>query len=363
MPVPDLQTNPAYDAQAVPDSTDWSNVTAGLNGTGVISGCVVSALASPSMTIQMSAGSVAVSDAIYAIAAASITIASASSSDRRDIITVNTSAIPSATQGTPCGTATWTRTTYPGLPPVKPILAANTALLAEVYVAGGVSSITNADILNSAAITPTVQTIQGLTGDLIFYSPNSTVSITTSGASVGFTATGGGGGGSVNSVFGRTGSVVASVGDYAGFYDANGKAATASVAVLAETLALSGGTMAGNIAMGTNAITGITQETNVVASVAVVAGAVTIAAAANRQNRITVSATTAITMSTTNLADGIMALVVILDGGSTETLSWVNTENSLSSAPLISKGSTTLPTYVLFRANGSTSKWACVGVT
>jgi hypothetical protein len=104
--------------------------------------------------------------------------------------------------------------------------------------------------------------------------------------------------------------------------------------------------------------------TGYVATPTVSAGAVTILAAANRINNITVSATTAITLSTTGAFDGCLSEVRILDGGTGETLSWVNTENSSSGvAPLSSGASTTLPISALFQYNGATSLWRCLGVS
>jgi hypothetical protein len=90
-------------------------------------------------------------------------------------------------------------------------------------------------------------------------------------------------------------------------------------------------------------------------------GATTVPVTA-RINNVVVSATTAITMAVTGAADGQLCMVRITDGGTPETLSWVNTENSTVSAPLVSPGSATLPTTVGFQYNGGTSKWRCIGV-
>lgn len=366
MPIPDLQTNPTNDGQSVSDSTDWANVATGLSGSGILTGCVVSAFATPGMGVQITSGSIAAAGTQYGLTAASLTVQPASTTDRRDIVVAFPSgftANATVVEGTPCGTAGWTRNTFPGLPPVKPALAGGAIYLGEIYVPAGALSIVNGNILPSVTIDQPVQAIQGLSGNITLYSPNSSVTITTSGASVGLTAIGGGGGGSVSSVFGRTGIITAQSSDYSSFYDANGNAATASVAVLASSLQKTGGSVTGPISMQTNAITGITQESNVVNLPSVSAGAVTVLAAANRQSQFTVTATTAITMSTTGFALGLIALVTIFDAGSAETLTWVNTENSTTSVPLISKGSTTSPTYVLFRANATTTKWACLAVS
>ena len=124
-------------------------------------------------------------------------------------------------------------------------------------------------------------------------------------------------------------------------------------------LPLTGGTMSGAIAMGTHAVTGLTQTNYTVATPSVSGGAVTVLAT-SRISNFTVSATTAITMSTSGAVDGMMVMVRILDGGTPETLSWVNTENSTVSVPTTSNGSTTLPLTVGFQYNGSTSLWRCI---
>jgi hypothetical protein len=94
---------------------------------------------------------------------------------------------------------------------------------------------------------------------------------------------------------------------------------------------------------------------------AVTSGSVTVISNA-RVSNVVVSAGTAITMSTSGAVDSEMVIVRITDGGTGQTLSWVNTENSTVSAPLISPGSATLPTTVGFQYNGNTSKWRCLAV-
>ena len=68
-----------------------------------------------------------------------------------------------------------------------------------------------------------------------------------------------------------------------------------------------------------------------------------------------------ITMSTTGAIDGQMTMVRIYDfSAATQTISWVNTENSTVIAPTTSNGSTTLPLTVGFMYNAQTSKWRCI---
>jgi hypothetical protein len=56
-------------------------------------------------------------------------------------------------------------------------------------------------------------------------------------------------------------------------------------------------------------------------------------------------------------------IVQILDASAVaQTITWVNTENSTISAPIISNGSTTLPVTVGFIFNNATSKWRSIAV-
>jgi len=58
-----------------------------------------------------------------------------------------------------------------------------------------------------------------------------------------------------------------------------------------------------------------------------------------------------------------MILVRFYDfSAAVQTLSWVNTENSITAAPVASNGSITLPVTVGFQYNGQTSKWRCIAV-
>lgn len=68
-----------------------------------------------------------------------------------------------------------------------------------------------------------------------------------------------------------------------------------------------------------------------------------------------------ITLTTTSAVDGQWKEIRIYDfSGVAQSITWVNTENSLTSAPTTSNGSTTLPLSVLFQYNNASSKWRCV---
>ncbi len=82
------------------------------------------------------------------------------------------------------------------------------------------------------------------------------------------------------------------------------------------------------------------------------------------QNFINSSAATmAITISTSGAADGQQLIIRVFDFSAvTETIGWVNTENSSLNVPTVSNGSITSPLTVGFMYNGTTSKWRCIAV-
>lgn len=78
----------------------------------------------------------------------------------------------------------------------------------------------------------------------------------------------------------------------------------------------------------------------------------------------TSAATMAITIATANATDGQKLVVRVYDfSAAAQTIGWTNTENSLTSVPATSNGSTTLPLTVGFMFNGATSKWRCLAVS
>lgn len=79
-------------------------------------------------------------------------------------------------------------------------------------------------------------------------------------------------------------------------------------------------------------------------------------------NTVTNNSASGLTITmTTGAVDRQPAIVCILDSSSaTQSITWVNTENSATSAPVVTNGSTTLPLTVGFMYNNATSKWRCV---
>ena len=72
------------------------------------------------------------------------------------------------------------------------------------------------------------------------------------------------------------------------------------------------------------------------------------------------AATLTITITTTSAVDGQQIVVRVLDFSAvSQTITWVNTENSTVTVPAASNGSTTLPVTVGFMFNSRTSLWRC----
>lgn len=76
------------------------------------------------------------------------------------------------------------------------------------------------------------------------------------------------------------------------------------------------------------------------------------------------AATLTITITTAGAVDGQLLILRILDFSAVaQTLAFVNTENSLTSVPTTSNGSTTLPLTVGFQFNSATTKWRALAVS
>lgn len=110
-------------------------------------------------------------------------------------------------------------------------------------------------------------------------------------------------------------------------------------------------------ALNTFSAIGLTQN-----SIAASSNAATVPIT-SRLSKVTNSsaATLTITITTTSAVDGQLLMVRVLDFSAvSQTITWVNTENSTVSVPTTSNGSTTLPLTVGFQYNAATSKWRCL---
>src|SRR5215472_2385866 len=116
--------------QAQPDSIDFSILVAAFGGTGVVTGCAVTAQASPNMTVAVAAGSVAIAGVQSSVTAGNVTLAAADPTNPRfSLIVAASGGALSAVAGTPAAN------------PVFPAIPANSVVLAAVRVPAGAASI------------------------------------------------------------------------------------------------------------------------------------------------------------------------------------------------------------------------------
>lgn len=272
MPIPNLENNPAFDAQAAPDASDWQNVANAIGVTGIVSGCVVSAGVITDMIVQSTAGSVFVNGTIHAVAAASVTIANASASDRRDMIVANASGSVFAVQGTPCGTPLWTRNSFPALPPVKAAIPANCVFLSDIYVASSTTNIQSSNINNNT----TVITLNPAAGVSSFNTRTGAVTFTAADIGSTFTAAGQiptatGSGTGTNLPIGSSGFVLTSNGASVSWQPASGGTASVNSTTIEATF-----TQPGQIYVGTGLHTGALLAAGSVSTVLVSNGAASV---------------------------------------------------------------------------------------
>jgi hypothetical protein len=171
--VPNIESGPTFDAQAITDSTDQAARDGAPAGTGVVSGCGVTPHTGSDMNVAIAAGVVLVAGVSVTVAAVTSTaVGAASTYDRKDIVVVNSSGVVSVVAGTPCATAGWTLSSAPAAPPVKPAIPSSSVLLGEIYVAHATTAIATGNILDKTMLTGGVFSVT---------SPDASVTITGSG--------------------------------------------------------------------------------------------------------------------------------------------------------------------------------------
>jgi len=176
--IPNLEASPTFDAQAIPDSTDLAAQLAAMQQTGVLTGMGVTP--SSLMTVAVAAGTYLVAGVKYTYAGGTIAAGAASASDRKDIVSINTSGTVAVTAGTACGTAGWSHSTaspFTNPPPVKPAIPANSVLLGELYIANTTTTVAAGNIIDKTALvlgTSAVQLTNGVTAPITYKSANYT---------------------------------------------------------------------------------------------------------------------------------------------------------------------------------------------
>lgn len=137
----------AFTSQAAPDKGDFDIIAAGLAGTGVISGCAVTAQGSPDMTLAVAAGTVRVAGVPRAtVTAGNVTITTADATNPRfDLVVVSSTGVKSVTAGAPAAT------------PAFPAIPANSVVLAAVYVPANDTAIGTTQIIDKRVMLTTTQ--------------------------------------------------------------------------------------------------------------------------------------------------------------------------------------------------------------
>src|SRR5574341_297277 len=129
--------------QAEPDSVDFGILEAGIQGDGVISGCAVTAQATPDMTVAVASGSVRIGGTTATVTAGNLTIGAASATNPRfDLIAVDNTGTKSVAAGVAAGN------------PVFPSIPANSVILAAVYVPANDTAINSTQITDKRVFTP-----------------------------------------------------------------------------------------------------------------------------------------------------------------------------------------------------------------
>lgn len=135
--------------QSEPDSVDFTSL--GDRKTGVVSGCVVTAQASPDQTVAVTAGEVIIDGTYYSVSAnLSLSVGSGSSTGPRfDLVVANSSGLAIRT-----GTASAN--------PVFPSLTSGDVVLAAIYRTSGTSStIASSQVIDKRVVTPSNHARQG----------------------------------------------------------------------------------------------------------------------------------------------------------------------------------------------------------
>lgn len=134
--IPNL-ASATYGPQAEPDSGDFVILADGSAGTGVRSGCAVTAQGVPDMTVAVASGTVAVGGTAAAVTAGNLAIGAAHATNPRiDLVVVSSTGTKSVVAGAPAAA------------PVYPAIPASSVVLAAVYVPAAVTAITSTMIVD-----------------------------------------------------------------------------------------------------------------------------------------------------------------------------------------------------------------------
>lgn len=124
------ETDAEDETQAAVDKVDVDILVAGFAGTGVVSGCAVTAQGSPSMVLSVSSGEAAVLNVPFDVIGDDVTVDTADGTNPRfDLVVVDDTGTLAVVEGTPAPAPS---PTEPG--PVFPAIPADSVVLAAVRV-------------------------------------------------------------------------------------------------------------------------------------------------------------------------------------------------------------------------------------
>ena len=149
---------PFNNIQSILFETDIDALVAAYNGTGVESGCAVSAQGTPDMTVAVALGAVWVTSTRATVTAGNVTITAAASNPRIDLVVSNSSGVLSATAGTAAAE------------PVAPDIPASSTLLAMVFVPANATSIQSNYITDKRVVVgfPRIASTETISGTWTF---------------------------------------------------------------------------------------------------------------------------------------------------------------------------------------------------
>ena len=144
----------AFADQAEPDKVDFDILAAGSAGTGVVSGCAVTAHGPADMGVAVAIGVIAVSGTQANVAAGDLVIGAADPANPRfDLIVVSSAGVKSVTAGTAAAN------------PVFPTIPANSVVLAAVYVPALDAAIDSNQIVDKRVLVAVHSRIQDADND------------------------------------------------------------------------------------------------------------------------------------------------------------------------------------------------------
>lgn len=143
----------AFADQAEVDAVDVDILVAGYAGTGVISGCAVTAQAVPDMSVAVASGEVSIAGTQVAVAAGSVVVGAADATNGRfDLVVVDNAGTKSVVAG-----AAGTNPAFPAIP-------ANSVVLAAIYIPATDTAINSNQITDKRVVLTDLSAYQALSG-------------------------------------------------------------------------------------------------------------------------------------------------------------------------------------------------------